>query len=52
MSGIKKETFFSLNIDETKNDANHMKVSTSLAGYFLPQKSKVVARLSKCITSN
>ena len=47
-----KETFFSLNIDEVKNDANHMKVLTSLVGYFLPQKSKVVARLCKCITTN
>ena len=47
-----KETFFSLNIDEASNDANHVKVLTSLVGYLLPQKSNVVVRLCKCITSN
>ena len=38
VSAIKKETFFSLNIDEAANDANHVKVLTSLVGYFLTSK--------------
>ena len=52
VSEIKKEKFFSLNIDEVTNDANHVKVLTSLVGYFLPQKSNLVVRLCKRITSN
>ena len=42
-----KEIFFSLNIEEATNDANHAKVLTSLVGHFLPQKSNVVVRLCK-----
>ena len=52
VSEIKKETFFSLNIDEATNDANHVKVLTSLVGYFLTSKIQRSFRLCKCITSN